>query len=288
MHKFNKDNPFFTDNKKEITENENNTIYETNIENSEINKISSKSINPLNPYTYEIKNDNNSNDAFNFKYKNLDFIGKDLNLNQEQKDNLRKVLFSNYVKLGKYAKKFEDSFIKNLVETSINKKIDNTSDDFVSKDINNFITKTDLLKYIEENKNDILFEIFYNHDIFKENNKKNSKSLYRFLTCYALSEMGGLWLNFFDPSYSVTDPNKKDFVNQIKALNYLIYNIKNEDYPRAYSCFANIHPNNVLINKIKNNLEIMAKNQIFCDIVENHIDASQYYRERKIYDYYKL
>ncbi len=290
MDKFNKDDPFFNTNKSKLSpiEEEERKIYEVSkTENDEIQIISSNNIDRGNPNTFEVVNKEPTNEPFAFKYKNLDFIGKDLFLNDEQRDNLRKILFYNYVKLGKFAKKFEDNFIRNLVEVSINKKVENASDNYVNtNNIKNFITKKELLNYFEDNKNDILFELFYKYDIYKE--RKSNTTFLRFIFCHILSEMGDFWVNYFDPKYSITDPTKKDFVNQFKAFNYMIYNIKNEDYHKAYTCFVNIHPDNIMINKVKNYLEIMAKNQIFCDIVENHIDASQYYREQKKYDYYKI
>jgi len=290
MNKFNKDDPFFNINKAKLPpeEEDEKHIYEIRkIEKEEIDTVTSNNIDRSNPKTLELINKEPTNEISAFKYKNLDYIGKDLYLNEEQRDNLRKILFSNYVKLGKYAKKFEDNFIRNIVEVTINKKVENVSDNYVNMpNIKNFITKRELLKYFEDNKKDIVFELFFHYDIYKEN--KREKSFLRFISSYALSEMGSFWLEFFDPKYSITDPTKKNFINQFKALNYMIYNIKNEDYHKAYACFVNIHPDNMMINKVKCYLEILAKNQIFCDIVENHIDASQYYREEKRYDVYKI
>lgn len=283
MHKFNKDDPFFNMEKQNLF----------NKKEDEKNKESNRKINIqisnedlVNNINFTPSNNSVTNPTSD--YKNLDYIGNEIFLNEGQKNNLRKILYSNYKKLGRYANKFEDNFIKKLVEASINKNVDEDNEENIDK-MNNIISKSEILNFIQTNQHDILFEIFYNYDVFEcESHKKKEISIWRLVVSHLLSEMGNIWLEFFNPNYSITDPNKKDFVNQLKAINYLIYNIKKEDYPRAYSCFSNIHPENRLINKIKNNLEVMAKNQIFCDIVENHIDASQYYREQKKYETYRL
>ena len=282
MHKFNKDNPLYEhekgymEHKKEFDEHNDKKKLKLEIVDYE---DSSNKKNYIFEQTIDIKPNS-------LNYENLDFVGKDIFLNEEQRKNLLKVLYSNYIKLGKYANKFEDNFIKNLVESTINEKNNN---DRIFCDLNEYITKKEIIKYIENNKQDILFEMFYDYDIFNDNPKeKKQKSLSRFLMSHLLSEMGNTLLKFFDPDYSVTNPIMKDFINQLKAINYLIYNIEKEDYPRAFACFNNIHPKNLLINKLKKNIEVMAKNQIFCDIVENHIDASQLYREQNKYDDYKM
>lgn len=283
MHKLNKDDPFNEQQKDQC-----GNLGEKNVktEENEIFKTELIGFEHLNQKKIDL-NENFFEPHF-YKYQKLDLIGKDIFLNEEQRNNLRIFLFSNYKNLAKYADKFEDNFIKKLAESTFKKSIEDNEKQY-KKYINKYITKNDLLKFIEYNKNDILFEMFYNYDIFNEKNfEKKQKSILRFIFSHFLSEMGNLWLEFFDPNYSVYDPLQKDFVNQLKALNYLVYNIKKENYPRAYSCFANINTNNNLIYKIKDNLEVMAKNQIFCDIIENHIDASQYYREQKKYNVHTL
>jgi len=283
MYKLNRDDHFYKNEREDLENNkeknqyfnENEKILQENIQNQ---KSTIKR-------TF-IPNKDIETEANKCGYENLDFIQKDIFLNEKQRKNLLKVLYSNYVNLGNYANKYEDKFINELVESTKNEKIDN--DKYIN-DINLYKSKKELLNYIEDNKHDILFEIFYNYDIFKDNyNEKKKKSLLRTLISHLLSEIGDIWFEYFNQNYSVTDPDKKDFVNQIKAINYLLYNIKKEDYPRAYSCFSNIHSKNNLIYKIKKNIEVMAKNQILCDIVENHIDASQYYKERKKNKNYKM
>lgn len=278
MHKFNNDDPFLTSSSKFEEE---KIFYSTDPSNKEAYKKDILNIDILEPRTYELKFEENKKTGI-IDYENIDMIGKEIYLTQIQRENLKKNFFSNYVKLGKYAKKFNDSFLKNLVEITLNKKIENVSESFIDKKYSeNFVTKTELLRYFEQNRYDVLYEVFYNYDIFREN-KVKKKTYIRFLFSHLLSELGSFWLDFFNPDFSITDPNTKDFVNQLKALNYIIYHIKNEDYAKAFTCYANIHPDNFYINGVKDKIEILAKNQIFCEIVENHIDGSEYYRDRNI------
>lgn len=275
MHKFNKDNPFGDQQKVNIKEisKKSESIIPIQIDNLKNQKYD------------EFSNDNKNiiNELGPSMYQKLNFIGRDIFLNEEQIKNLRKCLFSNYKYLSKFAEKFDDNFTKELINNLFKKNQQNHNKEMTDY-IDNYVTKNELLKYIEDNKKDILFEIFFNYDVFNVKNFDYSQKsrIFRFIVSHLFSELGNFWIEFFNPRYSVTDTEKKDFINQIKALNYLVHNIKNEDYPRAYACFANIHQKNYLINRIKENLEIMAKNQILCDIIENHIDASQYLREQKI------
>ena len=90
-----------------------------------------------------------------------------------------------------------------------------------------------------------------------------------------LSEFGNVWLEFFNPDFKVTNPESKDFINQFKAVNYIYYYIKKEDYSQAYAYLEYVHPTNKFVNKVKTPLEKLSKTQIFCDIIEAHVEGTQ-------------
>ena len=136
------------------------------------------------------------------------------------------------------------------------------------------MTKNDLLKHFKDNKKNIIFELFFNYDTF-ENKEKSENLLLRFFVSEFLSKFGDCWMKYFNPNFSITYISNKDFLNQFKAMNYIIYHINNENYSKAYACYEYVHKNNKNINKVKDSLEILGKNQVFCDVLEYHIEGSQ-------------
>ena len=228
-------------------------------------------------------NDNENIDSL--QKTDMDFLGKEVFLTDLQRQGLLEKLFKNYIKIGKYAQKFDDQFIENLTENVLGKKLENCDDNIINKDtIKDYVTKQELLKHFSENKEDIFFELFYNYDVYYNQPEKRSKNLLRFMLSTVLSEFGNVWLEFFNPDFKVANPGTKDFVNQFKAVNYIYYYIKKEDYSQAYAYLEYVHPSNKFVNKVKTPLEKLSKTQIFCDIIEAHVEGTQKYKNEKEYD----
>ena len=60
-------------------------------------------------------------------------------------------------------RKFDDEFIKNFIEMLLDKKIEICGDNYFNKDLlEDYLTKYGLLRYFYYNKEDIIFELFYN------------------------------------------------------------------------------------------------------------------------------
>ena len=222
---------------------------------------------------------NNNNNKDN-KDKQMGFLGEKILISNQQRESLLENLYKNYIKIGKFAKKFDDEFLANFSEIIIDKKLENLEDNFINKNfIRDYVTKQELLNYFADNKEDIFFELFYNYDNFYLETKKSPKNLMRFYLCNILSEFSNVWLEYFNPEFNVTNPQTKDFINQFKAVNYIYYNIKEENYIKAYANLEYIHPSNEYINKLKLPLEKLSKTQIFCDIIEAHVEGTQKYKE---------
>jgi len=232
--------------------------------------------------TFANSNEVNVNNKHNKdnKDKQMGFLGEKILISNQQRESLLENLYKNYIKIGKFAKKFDDEFLANFSEIIIDKKLENLEDNFINKNfIRDYVTKQELLNYFADNKEDIFFELFYNYDNFYLETKKSPKNLMRFYLCNILSEFSNVWLEYFNPEFNVTNPQTKDFINQFKAVNYIYYNIKEENYIKAYANLEYIHPSNEYINKLKLPLEKLSKTQIFCDIIEAHVEGTQKYKE---------
>ena len=277
-------NKFFNNKILSIEENHKflDGIYTTRMKESiSYIKFIIQKFNTDNPYDNDNNNDNN-------KSNYIDFLGEKILLSDQQRQNLIDNLNTNFIKIGKFAKKFDDEFLENLSEIIVEKKtkkIDknnnkNTETNLINKDLlGDYVSKQELIKHFNDNKEDIFFELFYNYDVFYNESEKTQKNLLRFLVSTFLSEFSNIWLEYFNPLFNVTNPESKDFINQFKAVNYIYYNIKNENYSKAYSNLEYIHPSNIFINKLKLPLEKLSKTQIFCEIMEAHVEGTQKYKD---------
>ncbi len=259
-------------------------IYTTRMKESiSYMKFIIQKFNTDNPYDKEDNNNNNNNNY-------SDFLGKKIILSDQQRQNLIENLYTNFIKIGKFAKKFDDKFLENLSEIIIEKKSTintNTKNDnnntnsetnLINKDFSSiYLSKQELIRHFTNNKEDIFFELFYNYDCFYNESEKTKtpKNLLRFLISTFLSEFSNIWLEYFNPQFNVNNPESKDFINQFKAVNYIYHYIKNENYSKAYSNLEYIHPSNKFINQLKSPLEKLSQTQIFCEIIETHVEGTQ-------------
>lgn len=190
-----------------------------------------------------------------FKVKNREvlFILKYLTMKRKEtscnskREEYTKIINSNIQRLFYLSKVFKDDFTKNIIENSglLNKELPN---------------KQSLIKNFDEIKQNIIFNFYF----------KNDKTIFSFLYSYALSCLYKVFTNSYNPQYNKIAESDSLFVKKIKALNFLKYYIQNESFSEAYSCLQYLDDQSLLIEKIKSDIELLSKNEMVIDLLENH------------------
>ncbi len=117
------------------------------------------------------------------------------------------------------SKYFNDDFTRTLIKKSgvLNRR---------------FWDKSEILNEFNKTKNHALFSIFFKSQVSLYS---NIKSIFQFILSNLIENTADFWISQFDPNYHGIYSSDSKTVKKIKALGFINYYLKNDNYPEAFS-----------------------------------------------------
>ena len=194
------------------------------------------------------------NSVILFLLKYLIHKQKEKPLNEFQSSyNYSEMIKKNYEKLYQLSSIFEDDYTRSVLENS-------------SLFQNRIHSKSEMLNDFDKIKSDLLFDI-----IFYNKKKQSNFLLPKFFIAHFFSKFTNVWFNLYDPVFNQINEEDSEVVKKIKALNFLDYYLKNENYLEAYHYLKYlIKEHHLRVKELSDKIEVMTKHEIVIDLLENH------------------
>ena len=151
-------------------------------------------------------------------------ISKNIHLIENSQSSIDQIIAENLNLLYINSKYFNDHFTRTLIEKSkiLDKK---------------FVDKTEIFKEFNITKKQTLFSIFFKNHVILCLFIYNTKSIFQFVFANLVENTVDFWINNFNPNYHMIYSTDSDVVKKIKALSFIHYYLKNDNYPQAFSYF---------------------------------------------------